>query len=762
MTATLKRAVGGIDLSVPSIDIPDVAAPVVGVPVIPLPDPPPLPELAAPEVRQPQIPVPDTPDIPNLPAPKIDQPEVPEPDFSAYKTAALAAGAAAGAGLTVGFLSAAGADVSNDKLAAQLGIKNPQFAADLGKIAGRLYADAYGENLGQVNEALRGVLQGGLVAEDETNAGIQSVTAKVLDLASAFDQDLGAVASATGQLLKTGMAKDATEALDIVTRGFQQGADKSGDFLDTLNEYGTQFRKLGIDGKTATALLTQGLRAGARDSDVVADSIKEFSIRAVDGSKLTAEGFQQIGLDAAAMAAQIGKGGPEAAAGLDAVLDRLRAMPDPLARSEAAVALFGTQAEDLGEALFALDPSEAVDGLGDVAGAADHLGATLAGNATTGFEKFRRGVETKLAGVAQAFGPVLDIAPALGGLALAGQAVAGPLKAVGGGLLSVGQAAVTGAAGVIGQTAAFVGQKVAAVASAAATKAMAAAQWVLNAAMSANPITLVVIAIAALVAGFVLAYKHSETFREIVQTAFGVVLKAAEKVGSVVTDVMGGIVGAFASVIGWLRGNWDVVLTILTGPFGLAILIVRRFGDDIVAFFTGLPGRITAIAGDIFGFIKSQATGAKDWVGGRVSDVVGFFTGLPARFATAAGDVFGFLRESFRSAVNWIIRKWNNIEFGIPGFDIPGPGPNFPGVKFRTPNIPLLHDGGIVPGPRGADVLTILQAGEEVRSVAQVAAGAGTGGASFAPTLNVTVAKEDETPYEIVRRLGALAYLSAG
>lgn len=53
-------------------------------------------------------------------------------------------------------------------------------------------------------------------------------------------------------------------------------------------------------------------------------------------------------------------------------------------------------------------------------------------------------------------------------------------------------------------------------AAAAASKAWAAAQWLLNAAMSANPIVLVVLAIAALVAAIVIAYKKSETFRNIV------------------------------------------------------------------------------------------------------------------------------------------------------------------------------------------------------------------------------------------------------
>ena len=68
-------------------------------------------------------------------------------------------------------------------------------------------------------------------------------------------------------------------------------------------------------------------------------------------------------------------------------------------------------------------------------------------------------------------------------------------------------------------TAATIGSRIAMVATSAATKTMAAAQWLLNAALSANPIGLVVIAIAALVAGLIYAYQHSATFRAIVQGA---------------------------------------------------------------------------------------------------------------------------------------------------------------------------------------------------------------------------------------------------
>lgn len=317
--------------------------------------------------------------------------------------AALAAGfaaaaALAGAAFVKGFSDAMANEMSMDKLYAQMGIEDGSaFAEDLGKVAGDLYADAYGESLGQVNEAIRGTFQAGILPEDATNEQIESMSAKALDLAAVFDKDVNEVTRAAGQLMRNGLAKDATEAFDIITRGFQQGADVGGDYLDTINEYGTQFRQLGLDGAAATGLITQAMNAGARDSDFIADALKEFAIRGQDMSATSIHAFQELGLSAQDMAQKIANGGPESAEALDMVLDRLRAMEPGAYRTGLAVELFGTKAEDLADSLYAMDPTTAVAALGEIGGAAEEMGATFADNAGTKIESFKRSVSTALA-----------------------------------------------------------------------------------------------------------------------------------------------------------------------------------------------------------------------------------------------------------------------------------------------------------------------------------------------------------------------------
>jgi hypothetical protein len=297
------------------------------------------------------------------------------------------------------FSDALDLEAGRAKLTAQLNL-TAEDSQRYGEVAGKLYAGAYGDSLDQVNDAISSVARNIGDAATESSADLESVSGSVLNLASTFDQDLGGVTKAVGTLIQTGMVKSAQQGLDLLTAGFQNGANKADDLLDTMTEYPTQFRKLGLDGQTSLGLINQAIAGGARDADVAADALKEFSIRAVDGSATSAAGFKALGLNAKTMTAQIARGGKDASDGLQTVLDRLRGIEDPVKRNAAAVALFGTQAEDLGSALLDFDPSTAVKGLGDVTGAAQKMNDTLGDTAASRIESFKRTVTQGLTSVA--------------------------------------------------------------------------------------------------------------------------------------------------------------------------------------------------------------------------------------------------------------------------------------------------------------------------------------------------------------------------
>lgn len=418
----------------------------------------------------------------------------------------IGAGVALGAGL-VGAL-----DVSKGqaKLAAQLGLTEKE-SKRVGDVAGKVFAGAYGESMEQVNDAVKSVVQNISGMRTASSSALQETTQRALTLADVMGEDVNKVTAAVSTLMKTGLAPNSKAAFDVITRGAQLGGNKQQDLLDTLTEYPTLFKNMGLSATQATGLIVQGLNAGARSSDLVADAIKEFSIRAVDGSKLTTQGFAALGLNADIMASKIAKGGKSSREALDLTLDRLRAMKDPVDRSRTAVALFGTQAEDLGQALFSLDLDTAANGMGKVAGAADQASKTMGESASARIETFKRTLMTTFVNVLgntvlpkiQAF---IDFLGRMGvtpsGIIAVGAAIAGVALTV---------KVVTGAIALY---------NLALKAQAVATKIGTAATWLFNAALRANPIGIVITVLTALVAAIVLAYNKSETFRNIVQAAW--------------------------------------------------------------------------------------------------------------------------------------------------------------------------------------------------------------------------------------------------
>lgn len=207
--------------------------------------------------------------------------------------------------------------------------------------------------------------------------------------------------------------------------------------------------------------------------------------------------------------------------------------------------------------------------------------------------------------------------------------------------------------------------------SAAATAIATAGQWAWNAAMSANPIVLVVLGLAALAVGVKLAYDHFAWFKVAVDTTWQ----------------------ALQTGYNWVKSNWPLLLGVLTGPFGLAVLAITRNWDELVGFIQAIPGRI----------------------GGALS------------------HMWDGMKSGFRSAINWVIDKWN--DFKIPAVKVLGIQVS-PTINF--PNIPKLHDGGVFRAPTpGGEGLALLRDRERVLTPGQ-SARAGFGG-DGGPTVIVQI-----------------------
>jgi phage-related minor tail protein len=497
------------------------------------------------------------------------------------KMAAAAGGALAGAALMAGISSVIETSKPMALLEAQIGAGSP-LAKDAGEVAGDVYMRGVVGSIEEATGAVKAALHNGLVPEDATKAEIAEVANSITDLSAIMEEDAGRVSTAVSQMIRTGLVDSAQEGFDLLVRGTQQGINKSEDLLDTFNEYGVQFEKLGLDGPRAMGLLGQAIKAGARDSDTAADALKEFSIRAIDGSKAASAGYEALGLNAEKMTAQIAKGGPEAEAGLQLVLDKLRATEDPVKRNAAAVGLFGTKAEDMGKALLAMDPSKATQSLGNLAGAAGKAGDALEQSAGAKLESFKRQVQ---AGLTDALAKAIPYIEATFGWLQKNSGWVQPL-AIGLGLL------------------------------AAAIGVVVAVQTAWNAALALSPVTWIIIGIVAIIAVIVLLATKTQFFQTIWKAVWGF-LKAvgswfAGPFANFFVSAWQKVVGAFnsaknrvMSVINALKGAWNAYWSTYSKIIGW---IVKK-GSDMINFFVRMPGRIRSALSNMFSGLWSGFRG---------------------------------------------------------------------------------------------------------------------------------------------------------
>lgn len=249
------------------------------------------------------------------------------------------------------------------------------------------------------------------------------------------------------------------------------------------------------------------------------------------------------------------------------------------------------------------------------------------------------------------------------------------LKSVGGQIMSTGRAAITSAAQHVAGAAQTVAGWVMMGVQATVNAAKMAVAWLI----SLGPIALVIVAIGAVIGILAALGVGFDDLKRWAETAWNFIL------------------GAIQGVWNWISANWPLLLAILTGPIGLAVLAIVRHKDSIVGAFRAA-----------FDFVKGAASGAKDWIVSTFNGIVSFFADIPGRVA----GIFTGLGSSIVSGIKSL---WNStiggFGFTFGGFDPPGPG-SIPGFDFR---IPYLHTGGTYKAPPGQrEGLAMLLDGERV------------------------------------------------
>lgn len=296
-------------------------------------------------------------------------------------------------------------DSSFNKLIAQTGASSDEFDG-LKEVMESIYENNFGDSFDDIAESMSKVMQ----QTDLTGEALKLATERALLLRDTFGFEVNESIRSVDMLMNQfGLTAD--ESFNLIAQGAQNGLDKNGDLLDTINEYSVHFKDAGYSAEEMFNSLKNGTDAGTFSVDKLGDAIKEFGIRMKDGSDGTSDAISELGLNVDDVVNRFSKGGESAANAMGEVTDALFTIEDPLKRNELGVALFGTMFEDLGD--------KGVEALMFIGGEADRAATTLDdinniryNDLESAFEGIKRNIEV------QAIEPLKDkLLPALSDLA---------------------------------------------------------------------------------------------------------------------------------------------------------------------------------------------------------------------------------------------------------------------------------------------------------------------------------------------------------
>lgn len=308
--------------------------------------------------------------------------------------AVIAAGLGAGAGAALA--EAMEREVTFDRLGLRIGGR-PERQAEAGRIAGQIYAGAYGESIEEVADA---VYATSTTVDGIRGDGLQHLTELALSFSDVVGVEVPRSLQLAEQLVTNGLAKNTERGLDLMLAASRR--TKAGlveDVLDAADEYGQYFSMIGIGGPEMFTMLADASKYGTYAIDKTGDAVGEFTKLVGGDLTKTKPIIERLGLDYTKVSNDVLAGGRRGGSAMTDVARALLEVDKPAQQARMALELFGTPFEDLSlkrvpELLDSLASTQVE--LGNYQGSVERADKALGDNASTNLTKFKRGLQTEL------------------------------------------------------------------------------------------------------------------------------------------------------------------------------------------------------------------------------------------------------------------------------------------------------------------------------------------------------------------------------
>ena len=134
------------------------------------------------------------------------------------------------------------------------------------KLINDIFYDDLGNSIGQVGEMV--------TAASQLKAPVDEAVRSALAFTKVFDdQNPIDVLNTLNQMVGSGLAKDFTEAGDLLTTAFQNGGNRANDLLTAINNNAVAIKDLGLTGPEALSAITTGLDNGFKSANEVVSAL---------------------------------------------------------------------------------------------------------------------------------------------------------------------------------------------------------------------------------------------------------------------------------------------------------------------------------------------------------------------------------------------------------------------------------------------------------------------------------------------------------